>query len=166
MADIYNQWLKSVNSALRRDRILTDKVKFGPIALKRQLVLNTWNGLLMDEDSLSNDWTLTEGFSGYVANEWYRIIFSRLESHNGKILCVTAPPPGQIHRHDWLKKTSNTSGQTQNASADFVLLFQTLQKKKRTVKKINEVHLHVSSLQHRAFVGGVRWGPADFWWCI
>jgi hypothetical protein len=26
--------------------------------------------------------------------------------------------------------------------------------------------LHVSSLQHRAFVGGVRWGPADFWWCI
>jgi hypothetical protein len=60
-ANIYNQWLRSVNSALRRDRILRDKVEFGPLALKKQLVLNTWSGLLMDEDSLPDYWTLTEG---------------------------------------------------------------------------------------------------------
>ncbi|KAJ6522703.1 hypothetical protein B0H19DRAFT_973287, partial [Mycena capillaripes] len=29
-ASIHNQWLTAVNSALRRDRILTNKVKFGP----------------------------------------------------------------------------------------------------------------------------------------
>jgi hypothetical protein len=59
--NIHNHWLKLVNSALRRDRILTDKVKFGPFALRKQMVLNTWSGLLMDEDSLPDDWTLTEG---------------------------------------------------------------------------------------------------------
>jgi hypothetical protein len=54
---IHNQWLIAINSALKRDRILTDKVKF---ALKKQLVLNTWSGLLKD-DSLSDDWTKIEG---------------------------------------------------------------------------------------------------------
>ncbi|KAJ7719014.1 hypothetical protein DFH07DRAFT_761317, partial [Mycena maculata] len=53
-------WLKAVNSALRRDRILTDKIKFGTLALNKQLVLNTWSGLLMDEDSMPDDWTYTE----------------------------------------------------------------------------------------------------------
>ncbi|KAJ7903231.1 hypothetical protein B0H13DRAFT_2025770, partial [Mycena leptocephala] len=62
VANIHNHWLKSVNSALQRDRILTDKVKFGPFALRKwQMVLNTWSGLLRDEDSLPDDWTLTEG---------------------------------------------------------------------------------------------------------
>jgi hypothetical protein len=45
-----------VNRALRRDRLLTDKIKFGPLALKKQLVLNTWSGILMDEESLPDDW--------------------------------------------------------------------------------------------------------------
>ncbi|KAJ7708297.1 hypothetical protein B0H17DRAFT_917165, partial [Mycena rosella] len=58
---IYNHWLKNINAALRRDHILTDKIKFGPLAFKKQLVLNTWSGLLMDEDSLPEDWTCTEG---------------------------------------------------------------------------------------------------------
>jgi hypothetical protein len=61
VANIHNHWLNLVKSALRRDRILTDKVKFGPLALRKQMVLNTWSGLLMDEDSLPDDWTLTEG---------------------------------------------------------------------------------------------------------
>jgi ribonuclease HI len=46
---------------LKRDWILTDKVKFGTLALKKQLVLNTWSGLLKDEDSLPDDWTKIEG---------------------------------------------------------------------------------------------------------
>jgi hypothetical protein len=54
---VHNQWVTAINAALRRDRLLTDKIKFGPLALKKQLILNTWSGLLMDEDSLPDDWT-------------------------------------------------------------------------------------------------------------
>ncbi|KAJ7237092.1 hypothetical protein C8J57DRAFT_1087777, partial [Mycena rebaudengoi] len=56
-AQIHNQWLNAVNTALRRDRLLTDEIKFGPLRLKKQLVLNTWSGCLIDEDSLPDDWT-------------------------------------------------------------------------------------------------------------
>ncbi|KAJ7751680.1 hypothetical protein B0H16DRAFT_1547993 [Mycena metata] len=58
---IYNQWLKMVNAALQRDRILTNKARFGTRALNKQTVLNTWSGLLMDEDSLPDDWIFTKG---------------------------------------------------------------------------------------------------------
>ncbi|KAJ7215733.1 hypothetical protein C8J57DRAFT_1600183, partial [Mycena rebaudengoi] len=54
---VHNQWVTAINAALRRDRLLTDKIKFGPLALKKQLILNTWSDLLMDEDSLPDDWT-------------------------------------------------------------------------------------------------------------
>jgi hypothetical protein len=57
---IHDQCLTTFNSALRRDRILMDKVKFGTLALKKQLVLNTWSGLLKDEDSMPDDWTIIE----------------------------------------------------------------------------------------------------------
>ncbi|KAJ7266133.1 hypothetical protein C8J57DRAFT_1068982 [Mycena rebaudengoi] len=60
-ANIHNRWLKLVNSALQRDRILTNTTIFGPLALKKQLVLNTWSGLLLNEDSLPDDWILTAG---------------------------------------------------------------------------------------------------------
>ncbi|KAJ7689118.1 hypothetical protein B0H17DRAFT_851793, partial [Mycena rosella] len=58
---IHNQWLKKINGALNRDRILTNKIAYGPLAFKKQLILDTWSGLLMDEDALPDDWTLTEG---------------------------------------------------------------------------------------------------------
>jgi hypothetical protein len=54
---IHNQWLKAINGALQRDRLLTDQIRFGTLTLEKQLVLNTWSGLLMDEDSLPDDWT-------------------------------------------------------------------------------------------------------------
>ncbi|KAJ7720752.1 hypothetical protein DFH07DRAFT_1008459, partial [Mycena maculata] len=56
-----NQWLKAVDKVLQHDRILTDKIRFGTLALNKQQVLNTWSGILMDEDSLPDDWTYTEG---------------------------------------------------------------------------------------------------------
>jgi hypothetical protein len=56
-AEIYNQWLSTINRALQRDRLLTDKVRFDSLALNKQLVLSTWSGLLLDEDSLPDDWT-------------------------------------------------------------------------------------------------------------
>ncbi|KAJ7640026.1 hypothetical protein DFH06DRAFT_1001044 [Mycena polygramma] len=60
-AEIHNRWLKAINSALGRDRILTNKHKFNNLALNKNLVLRTWSGLLMDEDQLPDDWTYTEG---------------------------------------------------------------------------------------------------------
>jgi hypothetical protein len=62
---IHNQWLSTINAALTRDRLLTDKIKFGPLAFNKQLVLNTWSGLLMDEASLD----ARGGFSGYTAHD-------------------------------------------------------------------------------------------------
>ncbi|KAJ7145057.1 hypothetical protein C8R43DRAFT_890766 [Mycena crocata] len=59
--EIHNRWLRSINSSLRRDRILTDKLKFSDLALYKDLVLRTWSGLLLDEDSLPDDWTYTVG---------------------------------------------------------------------------------------------------------
>ena len=60
-SEIHNKWLKAVNVALTRDRILTNKVKYGTLAFKKQLVLNTWSGLLMNEDALPDNWTNIEG---------------------------------------------------------------------------------------------------------
>ncbi|KAJ7235777.1 hypothetical protein C8J57DRAFT_1088677, partial [Mycena rebaudengoi] len=60
-AHIHDYWLKAVNTALRRDCILTNKFKFGSLAFNTQLVLNTWSGLLMHEDSMPDDRTNTEG---------------------------------------------------------------------------------------------------------
>jgi hypothetical protein len=61
LSNIHNHWVKMVNMALNRDRLLTSKIKFGALAFKKQLVLNTWSGLLLDEDSLPEDWTNEEG---------------------------------------------------------------------------------------------------------
>ncbi|KAJ6577104.1 hypothetical protein B0H10DRAFT_1836392 [Mycena sp. CBHHK59/15] len=55
--EIHNRWLKAVNGVLQRDCLLTNKIRFGPLAFNTQLVLKTWSGLLMDEDSLPVDWT-------------------------------------------------------------------------------------------------------------
>ena len=60
-SQVHNQWLKAINSILQREQILTNKIKFGPLAIDKQVVLNTWSGLLLDEDSLPDDWTTTGG---------------------------------------------------------------------------------------------------------
>jgi hypothetical protein len=59
--NIHNRWLSVVNKSLRRDCILTDGIKFGPLAFKKQMVLNTWSGLLMNEEALPDDWAHSEG---------------------------------------------------------------------------------------------------------
>jgi hypothetical protein len=56
--------LKAVNAILTHDRLLTDKLRFGPLALKKQLVLNTWSGILLDEESLPDDWIPEEVLVG------------------------------------------------------------------------------------------------------
>ncbi|KAJ7303707.1 hypothetical protein DFH08DRAFT_616610, partial [Mycena albidolilacea] len=56
-AEIYNQWLNTINRALQRDCLLTDNVRFNSLALNKQPVLSTWSGPPPDEDSLPDDWT-------------------------------------------------------------------------------------------------------------
>ncbi|KAJ6447649.1 hypothetical protein C8R45DRAFT_1057445 [Mycena sanguinolenta] len=55
--EIHTRWLNAINRALQRDRLLTDKTKFGAVAFQKQLILNTWSGLLENEESLPDDWT-------------------------------------------------------------------------------------------------------------
>jgi hypothetical protein len=59
--EIHNRWVAKINSALKRDRLLTNRVRFGSLAIKKQLVLNTWSGTLLDEDSLPEDWIKFKG---------------------------------------------------------------------------------------------------------
>jgi hypothetical protein len=76
---ICTQWLRSLNALLSRDRILTNKTRFGSLSFNKRLVLNTWSGLLLNEDSLPDDWTYEKGgFSGYTAvyrEEWHWLIY-------------------------------------------------------------------------------------------
>ncbi|KAJ6503821.1 hypothetical protein C8R45DRAFT_817989, partial [Mycena sanguinolenta] len=58
--EIHNGWLKSVNMVLTHDRLLTDKNKFGSLAFKKLMVLNTWSCILGNEKSFPEDW-LHEG---------------------------------------------------------------------------------------------------------
>ncbi|KAJ6492706.1 hypothetical protein C8R47DRAFT_975753 [Mycena vitilis] len=59
--EIHNRWVAALNTALRRDQLLTNKFKFGHLALKKHIVLKTWSGTLLDEDSLPDDWSKLKG---------------------------------------------------------------------------------------------------------
>ncbi|KAJ7181913.1 hypothetical protein C8R46DRAFT_885333, partial [Mycena filopes] len=60
-SEIHNRWLSAMNSSLKRDQLLTNRARFGSLAIKKQLVLNTWSGMLLDEDSLPDDWINSKG---------------------------------------------------------------------------------------------------------
>ncbi|KAJ7095072.1 hypothetical protein C8R44DRAFT_645044 [Mycena epipterygia] len=59
--EIQNRWVSLINDALKRDMLLTNQAHFGSLAIKKQLVLDTWSGALFDEDSLPDDWTRSNG---------------------------------------------------------------------------------------------------------
>ncbi|KAJ6506347.1 hypothetical protein C8R47DRAFT_1192275 [Mycena vitilis] len=59
--EIHNRWVAALNTALRRDQLLTNNFKFGHLALKKHIVLKTWSGTLLDEDSLPDDWSKLKG---------------------------------------------------------------------------------------------------------
>ncbi|KAJ6578102.1 hypothetical protein B0H19DRAFT_930983, partial [Mycena capillaripes] len=54
--EIHNRWVAGLDLVLKRDRLFTNKIHFGRLAFKRHIVLNTWSGILWDEDSLPDDW--------------------------------------------------------------------------------------------------------------
>jgi hypothetical protein len=59
--EIHNRWVAMMNLTLKRDQLLTDRVRFGSLATNKQLVPNTWSGTLLDEDSLPDDWIKQKG---------------------------------------------------------------------------------------------------------
>jgi len=60
-SEIHNRWVSTMNSALKRDQLLTNQARFGSLAINKQVVLNTWSGTLLDEDSLPDDWIKSKG---------------------------------------------------------------------------------------------------------
>ncbi|KAJ7859236.1 hypothetical protein B0H13DRAFT_2237527 [Mycena leptocephala] len=50
--EIHNRWVSLMNTALKRDRVLSNRTRFGSLATK--------NGTLLDEDSLPDNWTRSE----------------------------------------------------------------------------------------------------------
>ena len=60
-SEAHNIWLKTVNRTLRRDCILTDQARFGALSINTDMVLKTWSGLLLDEDSLPDNWIHEKG---------------------------------------------------------------------------------------------------------
>jgi len=59
--EIHKHWVSLMNTALKRDKLLTNQARFSSLAIKKQLVLDTWSGTLLDEDSLPDDWTRSVG---------------------------------------------------------------------------------------------------------
>ncbi|KAJ7702077.1 hypothetical protein B0H16DRAFT_1347701, partial [Mycena metata] len=56
--ELHNRWVSVINATLKRDQLRTNQSRFGSLAIRKQLVLNTWSGALRDEDSL---WTTLKG---------------------------------------------------------------------------------------------------------
>ncbi|KAK7061752.1 hypothetical protein R3P38DRAFT_2494191 [Favolaschia claudopus] len=59
--EIENRWISTINSALKRDQTLTNKARFGSLGKTKQIVLETWSGVLQNEDALPDDWTQSKG---------------------------------------------------------------------------------------------------------
>lgn len=58
--EITNRWLYIINNRLTMDKLMTSH-KYKTRALNKNLVLNTWSGLLQNEDWLPDDWTKERG---------------------------------------------------------------------------------------------------------
>lgn len=54
--EIHNKWVNIINSRLKLDKILTNSHRYGSKAIPKDKVLETWSGILYDEESLSDDW--------------------------------------------------------------------------------------------------------------
>ncbi|KAG2088266.1 uncharacterized protein F5147DRAFT_748446 [Suillus discolor] len=55
-AEILNRWLHTINMRLKFNRLLTDSMRYGKKAIKVDMVLKTWSGLLKDKDNLPDNW--------------------------------------------------------------------------------------------------------------
>ncbi|PBK66451.1 ribonuclease H-like protein [Armillaria solidipes] len=54
--EVHNLWVAAMNRRLTIDRALVNKYRYGTKALKKSMVLSTWEGTLLDEGALPEDW--------------------------------------------------------------------------------------------------------------
>jgi len=59
--EIHNRWVKSMNLRLKFDKLQMDTKRYGSRAMKSDLVLKTWSGILLDEDNLPDNWIWESG---------------------------------------------------------------------------------------------------------
>jgi len=59
--EIHNRWVKNMNLRLKFDKLQTDTKRYGSRAMKSDLVLKTWSGILLDEDNLPDNWIWESG---------------------------------------------------------------------------------------------------------
>jgi ribonuclease HI len=66
--EIHNRWIATINKRLKFDKLLTNTSKYGKSALRENLVLRTWSGVLKDEDNLPDNWIRKEGVLVGIVN--------------------------------------------------------------------------------------------------
>ncbi|KAK7016573.1 hypothetical protein R3P38DRAFT_2377907, partial [Favolaschia claudopus] len=54
--EITMRWMKAINLRLELDREMADRQKWGRKAAPKSLTLKTWRGVLLNEDTLPDDW--------------------------------------------------------------------------------------------------------------
>jgi len=62
-SEIQNRWLTIINTRFRLDCLLTDSCRYRRKALPCFLVQSTWQGTLLNEPDLPDDWRRLSGFS-------------------------------------------------------------------------------------------------------
>ncbi|KAJ7429747.1 hypothetical protein B0H11DRAFT_2211913 [Mycena galericulata] len=59
--EIRNRWVSCINMRLKMDQLLTDTSRYGNRALNIRQVLRTWDGVLMDNNNLPENWIRQSG---------------------------------------------------------------------------------------------------------
>ncbi|KAJ7860650.1 hypothetical protein B0H13DRAFT_2237362 [Mycena leptocephala] len=60
-SEIHNRWVACINKRLKIDRLLTDRSRYGSRAMDTKTVLKTWDGVLMDNQNLPDNWIWQSG---------------------------------------------------------------------------------------------------------
>ena len=59
--EIHNKWVKAINMRLKFDKLQMDTKRYGSCAIKADLVLKTWSGVLLNEGNLPDNWIWESG---------------------------------------------------------------------------------------------------------
>ena len=59
--EVHNKWVRAINMRLKFDKLQTDIKRYGSRAIKTDLVLKTWSGVLLNKENLPNNWIWESG---------------------------------------------------------------------------------------------------------
>lgn len=54
--EVINKWLICINTRLKMDRLHTSSFRYGKKALKETVFMQTWSGILTNEENLPDNW--------------------------------------------------------------------------------------------------------------